>query len=536
MKRPVIYFLSILTLSVCACRPMGDDLLSYGQYDYQSYLPAGQSFANEFISLWTAMNENYCIWDYESKFGMDWDEVYNTYLPQFKALDDTTRTTPVSDDELSKLYSQFLDSLHDGHLVIQVLNFHTGSFLTFQPGRSRNTRERPEQFAADYAYKTDLTAYLDADVTPAYKIISYDATGSTDIIIELLDSVAQRIIVAADAYISTVDAAGGPDNTNDSIYAAIGELKYYAERLISFVALPPASRDAMLTVALQIYNGLICGNYALATRQLGVDCPFVDSVFADDVLGSIQYSLFSGNIAYLRLGNFGLTMHLEASTTYSDTTSLYYAYQMAVRRVWQHWFDDIQSLHASGTLGGVIIDVRNNRGGYVNDYQYVLGALLPSGGWQSHTLRIKNGVGRLDFAPLVPFTVSTLERQHEVISDVPIVVLANSQSVSMAENTAWGVMSQPNGCFIGTRTYGALSALNTDPADYSSTYSGAFGVQYETSIWGYVPKFVCLYGDDLQPVEGYGFEPDIDLPLDTVLWLSTGRDNQLECAINYINN
>ena len=200
----------------------------------------------------------------------------------------------------------------------------------------------------------------------------------------------------------------------------------------------------------------------------------------------------------------------------------------------RYWFDTIQALHAAGELGGVIFDVRNNGGGYVNDYKFALGALLPSGGWESHTLRTKNGIGRLDFGPLTPFVVPTYPDEHVVITEEPVVVIANSNSVSLSENTTWGVMSQPNGCFVGTRTYGALSALNADPANYSDYYSGAFGVQGATPIYGYVPKFVCLYGEDRHPVEGIGFEPDIETPLDVQLWQSQGRDNQLEAAIDYI--
>jgi C-terminal processing protease CtpA/Prc len=242
---------------------------------------------------------------------------------------------------------------------------------------------------------------------------------------------------------------------------------------------------------------------------------------------------------YIRFGGFGLSAHLYDGSLSSDTTSFYYAYQKEVRRVWQYWFDGIQQYHAAGNLGGVIIDVRNNGGGYVNDYKFALGALLPSGGWESHTMRVKNGSGRLDFGPLVPFIVKTYPEEHAVIDQRPIVVLANSRSVSMAENTTWGVKSQPNGCFIGTRTFGGLSALNTSTTDYSAVYSGAFGVQGSTPIYGYVPKYVCLYPQadgSLRPLESYGFEPDIDLPLDVKLWRSSQRDNQLEAAIDYIRS
>ena len=136
----------------------------------------------------------------------------------------------------------------------------------------------------------------------------------------------------------------------------------------------------------------------------------------------------------------------------------------------------------------------------------------------------------------MPFVASTYPEPHAVITDQPIVVLANSNSGSLAENSTWGVISQPNGYFIGTRTFGALSALAPDPEDYSGTYSGAFGVENVTSFYGHLPKYVLLYGDELECRESIGFVPNEDLPLDIVLWQTQARDNQLERALDYIHS
>ncbi len=133
-------------LVMASCRPMGDDLLSYGQYDLQAYDETGSSHAKTFKALWTAMNENYCIWDYEAEHGLDWDEVYREYLPKFEALDDTTRQENPTDAELSKLYSSFLDSLHDGHAAIEIKMNYMAKPLTFVPSMVRAMRERGEEY------------------------------------------------------------------------------------------------------------------------------------------------------------------------------------------------------------------------------------------------------------------------------------------------------------------------------------------------------------------------------------------------------
>ena len=531
MKRIYIY-IAIVLMALSSCRPKGDDLLSYGQNDKQAYLAASYSFAEQFKVFWLAMNENYPIWDYEEQCGMDWDEVYTTYLPKFEALDE--RQDPVTDDELKELYQSFVDSLHDGHMYVVIQNIKTGRFFTINPNRDRNYRERSERFTAELYNITTLDAYCTTGVNAKYQTKAYDATGSALIMAEAMDSTASRLLTAADAYLAAVDAAGGPNAFNDSLYASIQNVRDFAVEVLNFLHTYSMNDIAGNLSAFADGFLKIRTKYSVAVKQLGVTVPIFEDEMVNDGLKSLSFALFEGNIAYLRIGGFRMTYYLNPSYLSSDTTSLYYAYQKAVNRVWHHWFDTIQSLHASGQLGGVILDVRNNGGGLVNDYQYAMGALLPSGGWKSHTLRVKNGLGRLDFAPLTPFYVCTYNDEHAVITQEPIVVLANSASGSMAENTTWGVISQPNGYFIGTRTYGALSALSPDPSMYSEAYSGAFGVKNVTPVYGYIPKYVCLYDEDLHVVEGHGFDPNEDLPLDVDLWKNTGRDNQLERALDYI--
>ena len=542
MKRNISFYhfiISSFIVALCAtsCRPQSDDLLSYGQNDVQAYYEANNSFAGEFKAFWTAMNENYGIWDVEESYGTDWDAVYRTYLPKFEELD--KRQTQVTNEELMALYKQITDTLHDGHMSLQVKNLHTGLYITLTPHLDRVTRERGTRQNEESMNVTTLDKYQTTEVPATYRALAYDAASSDDIIIEHLDSTVHRVNRAAIAYIAKIDAAGGPDEMNNVVYESVKELKASTDSMMNFFLMPRSSLLAFIAIMRPLYNQL-CEKYALTSQQIGAEMVPIEDMLGEDMVKTIRFALFDGNIAYLRLGGCGLTGHFHPVYKQEPIPgSMYESYHLAVERVWHHWFDTIQTLHKSGDLGGVIIDMRNNGGGYVLDYQYLLGALLPSGGWNSHQLRVKNGIGRLDFGPITPFVVTTYEAEHEVINDRPIVVLANTNSVSMAENTTYGVKSQPNGCFIGTRTFGGLSALNPDPEAYSETYSGAFGVNGTTPIWGYIPKYVCLYPNkdgEYKPVEGYGFEPDIECPLDVNLWQTTGRDNQLEKALDYIHS
>jgi len=525
-------FAILIALCVTSCRPESDDLLSYGQNDYQSYYDANHTFAGEFEAFWMAMNENYGIWDYEAEFGLDWDEVYNTYLSRFEELDQ--RRTRVTDAELEALYTEITDPLHDGHMALTVKNLHTGKYIGLTPHQNRVRREREQDLTEAMLNLTSLDAYLTPEMDAAYRIKAYDGTGSTDIAFEFIDSTMTRAKRAADAYIAMVDAAGGPNASNDSLYVAADSLRVDAQKLILFINTLPLSVRVMMKSYLLATYDMLYTKYAFVGKQIGAPIVELEKEFKEDLLGSFRFALFEGNIAYLRFSGFGLTPHMTSSASSTENPTMYSAYQEAVKRVWHHWFDTIQVLHKSGQLGGVVFDMRNNTGGNLNDYQYVLGALLPSGGWDSHMLRLKNGSGRLDFAPLQPFTAPTYPEAHEVINDRPIVVLANCQSISMAEMTTWGVKSQPNGHFIGVRTYGALSGLSAEPESYSDNYSGAFGVQNVTPIWGYVPKLISLFGEQQQILEGVGITPDQEVHLDANMWMMQQRDNQLEAALDYI--
>ena len=539
MKKSATYLLlTVCTLTAIffsSCRDTGDDLLSFGQNDTQAFDLTDISYAAQFKAFWLAMNENYCIWDYEEKMGINWDEVYTTYLPLFEELDDTTRNKTVTDEEFRAMYSQFLDSLHDGHSSYSLKNLQTGNYVSFSPCEDRNMRERPERFFPELRNVTTLDAYSTDAVDANYRVLDYQKASGISILQVLLDSTMQQLIRGVDAYMAAVEAAGGPNEFNDSICSVLPKLRNNAVTILGVLTRPYSELSATMPSLCSQYNTMRKSFFHVAS-QIGVVMPEIEPELMNDGLGFICFALFPGNIAYIRLGGFALSRHLRPEAISTDTASMYYAYQMAVNRTWRSWFDAIQAHYAAGDLGGVIIDVRNNGGGIVPDYQYIVGALLPSGGYNLTTLRVKNGSGRLDFAPLMPFVASTYPEPHAVITEQPIVVLANSNSGSLAENSTWGVISQPNGYFIGTRTFGALSALAPDPEDYSGTYSGAFGVENVTSFYGHLPKYVLLYGDELECRESIGFVPNEDLPLDIVLWQTQARDNQLERALDYIHS
>jgi len=251
----------------------------------------------------------------------------------------------------------------------------------------------------------------------------------------------------------------------------------------------------------------------------------------------MKFALLKGNIAYLYFSDFNLTPYLveEAQNYYFNLQNEQtVAHLKGIVTVWKSWFYAIQRLHKAGKLGGVIIDVRSNGGGIQFDGTFVAGALLPAGGFQFGYSRFKRGTGRYDYSPLMPTIMPTMDEEHEIINDKPVVLLVNSRSVSMSEMTAQVVKVMPNGKVIGKRTYGGLCGL-TASEKHSQNYAGYIGVEGKTPVYGYVPS-LASFTMDKQQLEGVGISPDIEVALDENLFYSpaSGRDTQLDRALQYI--
>ena len=70
---------ALLLMAVASCREESEVLDNYGFNDNLVFQEADTSFAAKFNILWSALDQNYSLWDYEASQGVDWDKVYDTY-------------------------------------------------------------------------------------------------------------------------------------------------------------------------------------------------------------------------------------------------------------------------------------------------------------------------------------------------------------------------------------------------------------------------------------------------------------------------
>ena len=198
---------------------------------------------------------------------------------------------------------------------------------------------------------------------------------------------------------------------------------------------------------------------------------------------------------------------------------------------WLNFYNIALELKSNAELKGVVIDLRDFRGGLDRNFHYLLGCLHPinpigsfhRSGW----VRVKLGLGRYDYSPKI-MKLWPMDNEYQMnITDVPIVVLSNSRTGSLGEQVCYAAKQLDNGCVIGMRTWGGLSPLNNG----GSILGDERG--HNCNVYMNIPNS-AWFTDDGEILDSKGVTPDIEVQLDVDEYNSTGRDTQLERALEYI--
>ena len=135
----------MLLLGLCSCHDepgmfnyFPKEYFQKGIFDkYNAY----ESYEGQFKAFWEGMDCNYPIWDYEEKFGLNWDAVYAKYLPKFQELDQRKNT--VTNKEVDSLWKEIVSPLHDGHYNLGIHHLLTdNTWSQIIPAEIENSKRK----------------------------------------------------------------------------------------------------------------------------------------------------------------------------------------------------------------------------------------------------------------------------------------------------------------------------------------------------------------------------------------------------------
>lgn len=156
---------------------------------------------------------------------------------------------------------------------------------------------------------------------------------------------------------------------------------------------------------------------------------------------------------------------------------------------------------------GLILDLRNNGGGYVNVCVDVASEFLPEG---ALVLTEKDGDGS-------EVEYRTTDKGGRAL-DIPMVVLGNEGTASASEILIGALRYHGRAVFVGMKTYG----------------KGSMQIQPELVNGGAVSVTIARwYTPDGQMIHGVGIEPDIQVEI-TEEDYDADRDPQLDRAVDYL--
>lgn len=191
---------------------------------------------------------------------------------------------------------------------------------------------------------------------------------------------------------------------------------------------------------------------------------------------------FAGEVAYLKLSRFG------------DQTSA----------EWERAVSEIVSSYQKGEVKGLVLDLRNNPGGYLSGAVYIGGEFLPVG-----TLIVQQ-----EQASGVRQTYS-VDRQGKLF-DIPMTILINKGSASASEIVAGALRDHNRAKLVGETSFGKGSIQE------AQDLPGGAGLHITTAKW-LLPKG--------EWINGTGIKPDFEVKMDEK---DATADPQLEKAIELL--
>jgi carboxyl-terminal processing protease len=278
-----------------------------------------------------------------------------------------------------------------------------------------------------------------------------------------VDTTGEYVVVISPMPASPAEKAGL--KTGDTILAVDGESMAGIDgSLVLRRVLGPAGTNVVLTI-----------------RREDVEEPFdVTITRARIVLASVESKMLENGIAYVKVVDFADDTNQELENA----------------------LEEVRAQKAKG----LILDLRNNPGGYLKTAIEVSSQFIPEG-----TVMLEEyGDGSMNEYEAFPGGLAT---------EIPLVVLVNEGSASASEITAGAIQDRGRGKLVGVTTFGKGSVQSWTPL-----------VNDQGAVRITVARWLTPNGRQIHKV---GLEPDVKVEL-TEADVEAGLDPQLNKAIEIL--
>jgi len=225
------------------------------------------------------------------------------------------------------------------------------------------------------------------------------------------------------------------------------------------------TQEMSLPDAVQLIRGPEGSKITLTLAREGTADPFDKEITRKKIsIPSLDYQWFEVNgkeIAYVHLLQFSDVMYQQ----------------------WEDWVDQVVSRSEKGSLSGIILDLRNNPGGYLQGAVYVASEFIDSG----VVVEQEYSSGKKD--------VLRVNRQGRLLNN-PLVILVNEGSASAAEILAGALQYYNRGELIGKTTFGKGTVQEPE------SLPGGAGLHITIARW-------LLPGD--KSIDKVGITPDVEV-------------------------
>ncbi|MHB0966097.1 MAG: S41 family peptidase [Bellilinea sp.] len=304
------------------------------------------------------------------------------------------------------------------------------------------------------------TAYMDPD---QYQQANAPLEGSYEGIGAWVDTTGEFLTVISPMAGSPAEAAGL--KSGDMIIAVDGTSAVGTDpTLVLRNVLGPAGSTVVLTI-----------------QREGEENPFDVSIVREEiVIPLVTSKMLDNNIAYLQVIQFGDRTEREVKDALKELLS-----------------NDPQ---------GLILDLRNDPGGYLDTAIAVVSQFIPDG----VVMYEDHGNGER-----VTFTA----RSGGLATEIPLVVLVNEGSASASEITAGAIQDRNRGMLVGTTTYGKGTVQS-----WSTLVDNQGAIKVTIAHW--------LTPNERQ-IHGIGLTPDVEVQM-TEEDIKANRDPQLDKAVEIL--